>query len=532
MSNFDVIIIGSGFGGAITACRLAEQGYRVLVLERGRRWQTSEYPSVTKRDWVWDNNDPVRRNGWIDLRLFPGMSVIQGAAVGGGSLIYANISAEAPPQTFAEGWPEEITYAELKPYYDRVGAFMNVQPVPVSQWPPRTRIVQEAATKSGDAGRFRPLELAVTFDPNLPFNPDAPPIAADSRPFTNPQGVQQGHCVHLGVCDAGCPVEAKNTLERNYIPQAERHGAEVRPGAIVRRLMVDRAGYQVSYDELRDGRLIARAEQARIVIVAAGSLGSTELLLRCRDEYRTLPAISQALGTGWSSNGDVLTPALHNDGRPRPSLGPTITAAIDYLDGSVAGQRFWIQDGGIPDLLRSYSANPPRGELDLQSLLRNFGRDERRLDLLAGIMPWFAQGVDAADGRLQLRRPFWTLGLFGKRQLHLDWRVERSAPVFEAILGKHEQLSRMVGGRPILPPSWKFARQAPSLLVTPHPLGGCRMARTPALGVVDHRGEVFGYRNLFVSDGAIIPTALGVNPSRTIGALAERIAATIANEGR
>ena len=116
--DFDVIVIGSGFGGAISGCRLAEAGYKVLILERGRRWDKTTYPRGEGDPWLWNEDHPEKENGWIDFRVFPHMSVAQGAAVGGGSLIYANISCEAPKDTFDKGWPKEITYSDLKPHYD------------------------------------------------------------------------------------------------------------------------------------------------------------------------------------------------------------------------------------------------------------------------------------------------------------------------------------------------------------------------------------------------------------------------------
>src|SRR6476620_11087818 len=128
--DFDVIIVGSGFGGAVTACRLAEANYKVLVLERGRRWDKSNYPRNANDMWIWNQDDPRRLNGWLDLRTWPRMAVACGAAVGGGSLIYANVSTEPPADTFDHGWPAEITYQELKPHFDEVARFMNVQEVP------------------------------------------------------------------------------------------------------------------------------------------------------------------------------------------------------------------------------------------------------------------------------------------------------------------------------------------------------------------------------------------------------------------
>lgn len=533
--NYDVIVIGSGFGGAITACRLAEANYKVLILERGRRWDkqtgggATAYPRQAGDPWTWNHECPEKENGWLDLRVFEHMSVAQGAAVGGGSLIYANISCEAPPHVFeVSTWPDEITYEELKPYYDVVAKFMNVQKIPDNQWTARTKLMREAAGKIGKGDRFKPLELAVSFDPAWTYALPDPHNPAQSKKFVNQQGVEQGCCVHLGNCDIGCDVNAKNTLDRNYIPWAEKKGAQVRPLHLVSDISPLDGGYKVSYDELKDGQRIPGSETARIVIVAAGSLGSTELLLRCRDLHGSLPGISQFLGRDWSSNGDFLTPALYSNRLISPTKGPTISSAIDFLDGSEDGQRFWIEDGGVPNVLGDYLLKKTQDSpmsLRAKMLIDSISQLLRDSDPFKNVMPWFAQGVDAANGVLSLKRPWW---FFGPQRLHLDWEIAKSQDLIDATVKMHERLSRATGGVPLVPPTWSVARD----LVTPHPLGGCNMGDTPEQGVVNHKGEVFGYKNLYVADAAVIPEALGVNPSRTIGALAERTAQLIAREGR
>ena len=511
--DFDAIVIGSGFGGSVSACRLAGSGARVLVLERGRRWDRSSYPSVTGNDWLWDQHRPEAANGWIDLRVFPHMAVAQGAAVGGGSLIYANISAVPPPSVFAAGWPPEIGLAELAPHYATVGQVMNVQPVPDNQWTPRMHLVQDAAQAIGAGDRFRKLDLAVSFDPDFDFNRSGD--LARTRRHNNAQGIEQGTCVHCGDCDIGCPVDAKNTLDRTYLALAEAKGAEVRPLHLVTAIEPDGTGWRVHFDRLAAGARQADSATAGLVVLAGGSLNSTELLLHCRDVLRTLPALSRRLGYGWSSNGDFLTPAVYADRKPEPSRGPTITCAIDFLDRSRDGQSFWIQDGGVPNLLGNFAGTASSDHPEAHLLL-----DWLRTELLAhtpmdNVMPWFAQGVDAANGQLRLRRRF---EIIGDWELTLEWDIARSRPLMDTIVATHQDLSRATGGAPLVPPTWSLAHY----LITPHPLGGCNMGTGPDDGVVDHRGEVFGYRNLFVLDGAIVPEAVGVNPSRTIAALAER----------
>ncbi len=521
MSDFDVIVIGSGFGGAITSCRLAEAGYKVLVLERGRRWTADTYPREANDPWLWDDLAPQLRNGWFDFRVFPHMSVVQGAGVGGGSLVYANISIPAKKETFDAGWPPEVTIGELQQYYDRVGQMLDVKPVPVAQWPDRTKLMKDAADRSGFGARFRPLDLAVSFDPDWTYDQPNPHAASRSKTFTNAQGQKQGTCVHLGNCDIGCEVGARNTLDLNYLPLAEQKGAEVRPLHLVSAIAPDAAGYRVSYNRIESPNLVAGSATARLVIVAAGSLGSTELLLRCRDERRTLPNVSARLGMGWSSNGDFLTPAIHPFRAVNPTKGPTITAAIDFLDHGADGRDVFIEDGGFPDIvegiLRRWTADNSdneRARAVIESLRPLLAANH----LTDHVMPWFAQARDAADGRLSL----------ANGRLALAWDVAASTETMEAVVHMHQRLARATDGMALTPLTWTMSKD----LITPHPLGGCNMGRSAADGVVAHTGEVFGYKNLYVADGAIVPKAIGLNPSRTIGALAERVAALIVAESR
>ena len=522
--TFDAIVIGSGFGGAITACRLAERGMKVLVLERGRRWAAKDYPRKAGDAWLFNHRAPAQLNGWLDLRFFRNITVSQAAGVGGGSLAYSSVALEANPNLFANGWPAEITYAGLKPYYDKVAAVMNLQTLPDGQLTQRFKLAREAAEKLGHADRFAKVPLAVTFSPEWNYQLPDPISPQHSRTFTNAQGQQQGTCIHLGNCDIGCDVRAKNTLDLNYIPLAEQRGAEVRPLHVVHAIERSNGSYKVVFDRIERGRLVRGSETSERVVLAAGSLGSTELLLRCRDEHRTLPGLSPVLGRHWSANANLLSTAVYREaGRVDQTLGPSIASAIDFTDGRRDGERFVIEDDGFPNLI----LNSLRACLDApgaagfgRGLLQQIEEHVRADPNLRNVMVWLGAGMDASDGQLSLKR---RLLMPWVRDLDLQWTPQNSRGVFEAIVDVHRKMTAATGGRMREGLPGSVFRN----MVTLHPLGGCQMGTSAENGVVDHLGQVFGCPRLYVADGAIAPTATGRNPSHTIAAMAERIAAHI-----
>ncbi len=529
-TQFDVVIIGSGFGGAASACRLSEAGKKVLILERGRHWEPQDYPRDLGDAWTWDVDQPHKQNGWIDIRFFGDMTVAQCAGVGGGSLIYANVFIEAKREIFDSGWPTEITYDGLKPYYDKAGKMLNVQTIPDNQLPERFQVMRDGAEKLGFGDRHKKVDLAVTFNDQWSYQLEDPFNDDKSVNWVNDQGQQQGTCVHCGNCDIGCQVRAKNTLDLNYLAQAEKQGAEIRPLHVVSHIELHPGGYQVHYDRLVDGRKMADTVIAKRVIVAAGSLGSTEILLRSRDEFRTLPNISQRLGFGWSANGDFITPSIHTDGRDvSPTQGPTISSSIDLLDGQFEGQKLFIEDGGVPDVLGNFIEeklkNPFFKYLGIRKfpLLKAFSKNIRNRNPFNPVMLWFGQAQDVPDGRMYLGR-YWYAPW--KRRLKMSWDYRRSEKVYNAMANLHRKLSEATHAVPLVTPTWTVLKN----IITPHPLGGCNMANRASDGVVDHKCEVFGYPGLYVMDGSVIPRALGLNPSKTITALSERAAKIIIDE--
>lgn len=570
--DFDVVVVGSGFGGAVTAYRLAAAQYTVLILERGHRWgpnkgrrdevdptgdyrddEVVNFPRTAKDAWFWDHKHPEQSHGWLDFRNFPYMGVILGSGVGGGSLIYANVSIEADHQSFDQGWPAGITLEALKPYYDKVTKMLELDKVPPQQWSERVKLMSEGAKNNGREKRFQPVDVAVRFDYDLTYESSQRPDPTWSRRGQNKSGAWQGTCAQLGNCDIGCDVGAKNTLDKNYLFLAEqKHAAKIWPRRLVRCITPEGKGYRVHFDEIVDGGFKPGSVSGRLVIVAAGSLGSTELLLRCKEQYRTLPNVSDFLGKGWSSNGDFLTPAFHFFRKTLyPGRGITIAGSINFLDGHPDDlkepyekrRKFIIEEGGFPyqavgGIIGALIRN--RGlKVGLRhKLLHALGRlvaaayDALHwisrlpflkflkpvfewLDPVNHVMPWFSQGKDAANGRLSLK----------DNELHLEWPWPTSKDVIEAIYGTHRKLAYSTKGWVVMPPpiTWTVFHS----LITPHPLGGCNMGSDRTTGVVNHKGEVFEYDRLYVADGAIVPEALGLNPSKTIAALAERIAENI-----
>jgi len=515
--SYDYVIVGSGFGGAVAACRLAAAGKEVLVLERGRRWKPDEFPRDANDAWVWDQDEPERCNGWIDLRMMDQMWVAQGAGVGGGSLIYANVSIDAPASVFNSGWPSPITLETLRPYYDMAADMLKPARVPANQWTERFKLMRDAAIAIGEEKRLRELELAVTFDPEWNYQQENARDPSRSRKWINAQGKEQGTCVHLGLCDIGCPVGAKNTLDLNYLAAAESAGAIVQPDSLVGHVSSLGSIWRVHYDHIDvvAGTREPAFVDAKRVILAAGSLGSTELLLRCRDQFGTLSRLSAALGRGWSSNGDFLTPAIYKHRAINASEGPTISGAIDFLDGSQSGARYFVEDGGFPNLLEYYIDARLRSASVLAALALRRLKKLQKGSLRDHIMPWFGQAIDGADGRLYLGRSWlrpW------RRRLKLDWNPDRSVLSVQGMADMHVKLTEATGGKALPPLFWKYLRS----LITPHPLGGCNMAAAPAGGVVDDQCRVFGHDGLYVMDGSAIPRPIGLNPSKTIAAVAER----------
>jgi cholesterol oxidase len=494
----DVIVVGSGFGGAVSAARLAQRGLRVLVLERGPWWGPAgaEQPPAERRDFPrgvlglrkllrgirWARGRRRRdlllnADGLLELHAFEHLDVVTGSGVGGGSLIYTNVLEAPDDEFFAAAFPPELSGGELRPYVERVRALLRPVPLPEPR-PEKNRVFERAVSEAGLGGPRYP-ELAIRFGDD----PQA------RQPAPNAAGVLQSTCTHCGCCVLGCPERAKTTLDLTYVPVALRHGAELRPLCEVVAIGRHDGGYRVRYRDHRAGEL--RQEDAARVVLAAGSLNTMRLLFQARDRHRTLPELPPALGRRFSPNADLLGLALDSTALAHGDQGPALNAFVRVEhEGRL---RFIVGEVGLP-----------LGALPLPAALR------RRLARTAGLI---AMGRDASTGTIEYDGRGLRTATGRAMDPGLFTDIERAVDQVAAAYRPRRTWLNAPAGR------------GAARLGTVHPLGGCAVGRTPAEGVVDHRGQVFGYPGLFVADGSLYPRSPGVPPSLTIAALAERQAA-------
>jgi cholesterol oxidase len=509
MMDYDAIVVGSGFGGGIAACRLAEAGQRVVVLERGRRFGKDDFPDKPEQtpEAFW--HPTLNPDGLFDLRLMKDLSVLTAAGVGGGSLVYANVQLRAPAEVFMRDWPRAIDRTELDPYYTRTEEALMPREVPEEL--PKMGAFAAAGRRVGKHAERLPLAVNFQGDRKHPFS-----------------GVHQGVCENLGRCDLGCPVHAKNTVDITYVARAERFGAEVRPLHEVHRLDPPSDAspvWRVGYRELGGGGEGELA--APVVVLAAGCLGSSRLLLKNRGRLKSL---SPALGSRFSGNGDALgaafDPRASDIGDAHADYGPSMTSRLDYSQE----HGFMLADGGLPtnfggllEIVRMVDTLHGWRRLLLRAerLLATLGLSDRSITHrhlraqppqrpIADSLVFLMLGREAAEGQMRLTRLF--------KCFDIRWSRKPSESLFAAMRDVAEGIASQVDAEPFFAlDMWPL-----SGFITVHPLGGCPMADHPAEGVVDDTGKVHGYDGLYVLDGSIVPTALGVNPSKTIAALAER----------
>jgi cholesterol oxidase len=549
--HYEIIVVGSGYGGAIAASRLARAGREVCLLERGRERWPGEYP-----DTSWEATRDLQVHlpgghhgnptGLFDFRAGD-VSAVVGCGLGGTSLINANVSKEPDDRLWAEGcWPPALVADRdgLTKAYDR--ARKMLRPIESPGHPTRKlAALHHAALGAGMGERYGVAPINVVFQDGV-----------------NAAGVFQKKCTMCGDCVTGCNVGAKTTTLMTYLPDAWRHGAKIFTEVGVRYLSHDDEHDQwvVHFDLLGVGRERFKHDHemfvcADRVVLGAGTYGSTEILLRSRRDGGLV--LSKKLGSCYSGNGDVLAfaydcdeeingvgfgdrtpppdPDRHPHARaiPLEPVGPCIQGIVDRRDTPNLRDGHVVEEGaipgamgvGMPEALTAFTLfhvdrapgdrhHDLRGALDAtKSILGG-----PRRGAVAKTLTYLVQGHDGANGVLELG---------ADDQLDLNWHNPGDQPTFDQAQELLEQLTKPLHGLYARDPLW--GKLEHWRLITAHPLGGCPMGATAATGVVDDSCRVFTggndtdvYDSLYVMDGAVMPTSLGVNPSFTIAAFAER----------
>lgn len=517
--DYDYLIVGSGFGGSVSALRLSEKGYSVGVLEMGKRMVAADFPRTN-----WN----IRRYLWMpkflcygiqQITLLRDVLIFHGAGVGGGSLVYANTLLVPPKAAFDDPrWPGAQDWrVKLSPFYDLAKWMLGA--VEAKEVYPSDEILRQIVDEEmGRGATFHRHTVGV-------FYGDQPGRTVPD-PFFGGEGPERTGCITCGECMTGCRYNAKNTLDKNYLYLAEKRGAVIHPETRVTDVRpLPEGGYEVHTEQstalfFKPKRVLC----ARGVVFSAGVLGTVRLLFDCK-ERGSLPRLSDRLGDYVRTNSEALVGVTARNDDVDYSRGIAITSGVHPDENTHIevvrygkGHDFMalmttVLTGGGPPWPRwmRWVGNIVRHPVQFMRTLNPFGWAKRSAILLV---------MQPVDSHLSLRRGIAPLG----GGLTSRTTEGPAPPTFIPLANRiTERLAEKMKGTPqsILP------EVVLNTCSTAHILGGATMGTTPAEGVCDPTGRIFGYENLFVADGSIVPANLGVNPSLTITALSEFVMSTV-----
>jgi cholesterol oxidase len=522
ISTYDFVIIGSGFGGSVSAMRLTEKGYKVLVLERGKRFHDQDFPKTNWNIWNYLWAPLIRCFGILQLSLFNGFFVFHSSGVGGGSLVYAGVLMEPDDSFFdAESWQHLGDWRSiLAPHYATARHMLGVARNP-NLWP-ADEALRAVSNEIGMGDTFQATEVGVY------FNEDSREV---EDPYFGGEGPSRAGCNHCGGCMVGCRYNSKNTLVKNYLYFAEKWGARVLSQANVKDIrplpdgQPDRARYEVTYRSSTN--LFFKPEhhiRTRNVILSAGVLGTNELLLKCRDENKSLPKISPRLGDTVRTNSEAFLGGFNRREVVDHSKGLAITS-IFQADETTRVEPVRFSDGSsLIFWLISAPFYRPRGKFFkrlgvlLLEILKRPGAFSN-IKFTSGLT---RRGtalmiMQTENNLMRLVQGRSLLTLF-RRGLVAEHDLEHTVPVNTSLGHKvAERFAEEIQGEPI----GTMLEALFNVPATAHMLGGCIFGKDETEGVVNLDCQVFNYPGLYVVDGSIVPANPGINPSLTITAMAE-----------
>lgn len=506
---YDYIIIGSGFGGSVSALRLAEKGYSVLVLEQGKRFNPSDFPksnwNLPKYLWL----PSLRFFGFQKLSFYTTASILSGTGVGGGSLVYANTLYMPPDEFFSNSsWKHFGNWKEiLEPYYDKA-AFMLGR-TSYNKLNIEDSILKEVSADLNASHTFECVNVAVNLGQR----------DTEKDPYFNGLGPQRKGCIECGGCMVGCRENAKNTLDRNYLWFAEKLGAEILPETKAEKISFEKGIYTIAAKNITG---ILRKERknfsCRNLVIAAGALGTLDLLLKQKYKYGSMPVLSEKLGFGLRTNAETLCAVSGANQKLNNGLAITSVFSPDkfthveivkYPDKSNAMKWFFglSVPGADNSLMRSWmlvvkSLTHP---VQFMRTLFNFRWSTNMVIFLV---------MQTIDNEMRM---IWKKTLTGGK-MKIDNRGNKKVPAYIAV-GQEvmERYAKKIKGvsQNILLEVF-FNRPT-----TAHILGGCPMSETAENGVIDSKMRVHGYPGMYIVDGSVIQGNIGVNPSFTITSMAE-----------
>jgi cholesterol oxidase len=520
---WDFVVIGSGFGGSVSAMRLVEKGYRVLVLERGKRYRDQDYAKTNLQVWKYLWAPTLRCFGILQISPFKDVFVLHGSGVGGGSLGYACVLMEPDAEAFKEAaWRKPVDWKSLlAPHYQTARRMLGVDRNP-RLWR-ADHVLQGIAGEMGQGGTFHATDVGIFFGKGYQEGQVIP------DPFFGGEGPDRTACTHCGGCMVGCRYDSKNTLVKNYLYLAEKWGAQVwaeEEVSDIRPLPAGQAdGARYEIVTRRSTAWFVKPERtvrARSVVLSAGALGTMRLLFRCREITGSLPAVSPRLGTMVRTNSEALLGATSRDDAVDFSKGIAITS-IFHADATTTVEPVRYPVGS--DLMRILAGPLVFSGTLLSRFFKSLWEILRHpVDFLrVAVLPGWAKRstillvMQTHDNRVRMRLARSLFTLFRR---NLVSEPDQEHPIPTQIEIGHQVTRDFAAGVQGMPLG-SINESLLNIPITAHILGGCPVGRDATEGVVGLDFQVHNYPGIYVVDGSVVPANPGVNPSLTITAIAE-----------